>query len=543
MTNISTITIVSIMIKYKSFISKRPAFLILVAACSVIMFSLSCIKRDNPWDPINYRQTADACLPDSVLTQKYKSDITAIIDTAKILSDNALKFKDTITIDSIKTSEIFQSNGVKSDSNSIITKTNSYTDSINRTQSVTDSLKLKAYLDSITITTFSIVCNYYNLYCNFDTSIQKLYSSYISSCPDNVTYIQSFMDSINNSLAIIYLVILQTQNAFNEYKQKILDSAISDSIYNYRITQINDTIKKYNDSISFLKSIQYYTKINSDAELQSKIGQAQPGDTLVLLQKQFVIANGGISGFLNSGTPDSPIVIMGNPNDSTIISTEDGVVLSSNNNFIFKNLTFTGSSNSGFKVSQSSNVFLENCIFSNNNKNGIEILDSKNIHLNDCRVLQNSNDGIRVSSETAQTSVNQLYLTNVLIVNNTAYGIEDINTILYGKNLTISNNGSTGIYIYTPSPYIALTQSLITFNNGYGIFFPPQGDALSIDNTSDIYGNTLGVISNDSTSTYSVRQVNPPYIDTVSGNFSIAPGGIIDSLQQEPWNIIIGFRY
>ncbi|HAJ80579.1 MAG TPA: hypothetical protein DCO75_12510 [Fibrobacteres bacterium] len=531
------------MFKYKSFIGKivkHADFLMLLTIIPVIISSLTCVRRDNPWDPINYIQT-DACLPDSALTINFKTNALNLVSSAESLSTAAKRFNDTLSIDSILNKTIIDSNKNIASKNITMLKTNAVVDSLNRVQSIVDSLKLKSELSILLTNALSVSYIYDSAYYQINETLQKLYGTFIYSCPDNVSLIASFMDSVNDSLEAVDSIILLIKNRKNALSALIADSNAAYSIYNYRISLMNDTIKAYNDSINYLKQIQRYTQINTASDLQSSIGLAKAGDTLVLLQKNFVITTGGLSGFTNSGTSDSPIVIMGNPLDTTIISTVDGVVLSRNNYFVFRNITFTGSNNSGFKVSGSEGVKLDNCSFINNKLNGAEILDSKNIRMTDCKFLNNEKDGVRVSNSTDLN--NQLWLTNVLVAKNKAYGLEIINTIIYGKNMTISNNGSSGVYIYTPSQYITIMQSLVTFNNGFGIYIPPQGEPLSIDNTSDIFGNTLGSISNDTIVSYSLRSVNPPYTDTLNNDFSIATGGLIDSLQQPPWEIIIGYRY
>ena len=534
------------MLKYKSFIHKmlnRVGFThILFAVTAAIALLVTCIQRNNPFDPIFTKtEVANGCSLDSSLYKTFMADAKNVVVKTGALATQAQLFSDTLTSDSLRNQISIDSNKNISIKNQLTIMRNLTIDSANRKQPSVDSLQFKFTLTPVSSPDSFPFFGYTAAYRQFDTLLQKLYADFIFACPNNAVRIQSFIDSQKTQTALSYSTIESIGGRFNALSRTLNDAVIANYLYNHVVELMNDTISRYNDSLQFLKRVQRYTQIKTVADLQNSIRLAQPGDTLALLQKNFIISSGGISGLGNSGTIDRPIVVMGNPRDTTVITTQSGVVLSNNNYFNFCNLTFSGSINSGFKVTQSDGVKLVNCVFVNNKIHGIEILDSKIIQMTDCRILRNGVDGIRVSTQTGIIN-NLLYLTNALIAKNGSHGIEVVNTNINARNLTVSNNGKSGLLISDPSQNVSIAQSLVTFNGAFGVSFPLQGEPLSIDNTTDIFGNGAGPISIDGITVFDYRKVNPPYTDTANGDFSIAPGGIIDSLQQQPWQIIIGYR-
>jgi hypothetical protein len=489
------------------------------------------------YDPIN--QTAD-CSVSGLRTIQFKSAIDTIAIKAETLFSNAQSYSNALVMDSVKNQSLIDSNNNLTVKNKGIVLANLAIDSMNRVRTILDSLQFKSLLFSLSLSPLPPSFGYTAGLKNLSDSLASLWANFSGTCSIAIDENKSFIDMKMARMASIDTTIQLASMRATKLLIVRTDSIRADSTYNVGIALANDAISRYNDSLKFLKQSQRYTQIKTVADLQTAIKLAKPGDTLALLQKNFTISSGGISGLANSGTYEKPIVIMGDPSDTTVISTTTGVVLSNNNYFNFSNLTFSGSNNSGFKVTQSNGVNLENCVFTGNKIHGIEILDCQKIQLTDCRIMHNAVNGIRVSTQPG--AFNQVYLDNVLVVNNDSNGIEVVNTNISAKNLTVSNNGRSGLYISDPAQNVFIVLSLLTFNSSFGISYPFQLPGLTLDNTMDIFGNAKGQVSTDSLNVYDYRKVNPPYVDAAHGDFSIASGGTIDSLQQPPWLIIIGYR-
>jgi hypothetical protein len=242
---------------------------------------------------------------------------------------------------------------------------------------------------------------------------------------------------------------------------------------------------------------------------------------------------------LNSGTPDSRILVQGRPGMTTILDSSD-VVCSNNGYIVFRNIVFRGGSGAGVRLTDGSGpVAFEKCRFEHNGGNGLEIVDS-DARLLGCEVLNNGGYGLRLSS--SGTREETVRLENVLVAHNRLGGVDVVSVNLALRRATVSDNGGNGVRLRDPELSFTMDNCLVTFNTGFGILVEAgsKSDESFLVETSVFYGNTGGALRGNFDITPRYLSFELAYVKKEGDDYRVAPGNRVYELQRE--GIVLGYR-
>jgi hypothetical protein len=247
--------------------------------------TLTCAKRDNPFDPLNYREMGSMCPPDSLLN--FRTNVLFQLAYADQSIAVVRAYADTMRADSSAKYGIFAANNAKAAANKITRDQNAIIGSINRSTANPDSLQPKSFLDAI----MPIVLNQtYN-----DTFIEKkgrietillktraLIAGFESSCSGNKTAVQSFNDSA--------LAIISADSAYSHdlsagstvLLKALNDSSAAIALYNAAIISENAQLQFYNENIAWLSKTIAFPHFSTPDSLLAGIAAAVPGDTFII---------------------------------------------------------------------------------------------------------------------------------------------------------------------------------------------------------------------------------------------------------------------
>lgn len=457
----------------------------LTATILVMLISLTCIERNNPWDPIN------GC-PEtwrSEIRENSRGTLNKTASNASLTYLKIIQFSDslkTVKISNDSLRKIFDRQKAAADS---IKQFNSTIDETNRTSDCKE-LKLKKVIESFPefqLLTAPVQIDQLRNSLSSDSSKAILQiSNDNSQCFPQGVYSETVIDSIMKHYISI---ITSTDQLITELKN--YNTAISDSNklliekLNDECRLINSGVEFYNDSIN--KEILYCDRnwLNTRDSIFKKIPTLKPGDTLLL---DSGVIKSDIR-FSEKGDTTHPIIIEGSPFMNTRLDTSN-VNIHLCKNLLFKNIIFTNGLESNVNVSQSRDIHFENCTFSNS-LNGIYITRSE-IYLNGCQVIKNKASGVYC------TDSSWLSLKNVLIARNAEHGMQILASEATIKKSTISDNSKSGIYIINQKRPINVINSLITFNKESGLVRERSEDKNNIEffNCS-FYGNQDGNFQGD----------------------------------------------
>lgn len=515
------------------------------------LFEISCINRNNPFDPLNFHPDIIVLNPDSI---KHIRD-----STNKFISEKIALYSYSATFDSI-------SENLKNDStaNGIIVKDNNNTHKRNDSLKINNN-KIEVFNDTVSSQAMLIEKDFLDTLKWMklsDTMQQTTLRQIKNTLLTQKNYIRMYIDSINAAYFIVSKSKLDSIYS-NEDKDSILqifdsttaicESFIEDIIiinqmvndtnnisispYNSDIRTTNLALRAYNDMIKFKRENFKYTIISTVDSLKNKLLYATAGDTFVLAKGVFTRPS---IRFLYSGTLQNPIVIRGQPDMSSVLSIPD-ILLSGNGYIQFYNIVFTGAGISGVKAENISGpISFMNCNFEKNARDGIEIIDSE-VHLKNCRILNNGSCGLTISSSGNGSS--EVDIENSLIAHNQFHGIQVTSTPIYLHNVTISDNGQNGIHLNNPERNLRITNSLITYN-AYGIYYESgfNGNMIFSINNSDLYGNTDDEIHGTFSWSLDYWTMQVAYVDRASDDYSIVIGSLIDQMEKQSLPIKVGYR-
>jgi hypothetical protein len=484
-----------------------------------VAICLTCAKRDNPFDPINYRELGVVCPPESLLT--FKSNVAVQLASADHSILVARTFVDTMRADSSTEYAICSADGIIEAANMKKQKQNLIIDSLNQTSAVIDSLRIKSLLDTIKpifvneayIDTFMAEKA---VLMNSQLIANILIATIELSCSGNKTLLQKFADSAIGVLTTDSLLINSYLTRSNAIVHALVDSSDAVANYNALIVYGNTLLNAYNQNTAWRIQTDRLPHITSPDSLISSIVHATPGDTFIVNGE---LSTANLIHVTVSGTSTQPIVLLGPPQMTGIIDAVGGIIITNSQYISLVNLVIRNSTASGFKVEDGSgSILLDNCTISDNALYGVEAIDSdlKMVH---CRILRNGKSGLRFSPTTS----NQINLDNILIVKNHGHGIDLVSPSGYMNYVTVSNNDSIGINIPTFSNIFTINNSLITYNGEFGVKATvlPSNASMILLGYDDFYGNRKGDI--DTTGHYSYLTLEPGYIDTANNNFAINP--------------------
>jgi hypothetical protein len=540
----------TITLKNKSFTMHRlvnilfsHALVLFIAGMLVAsLLFLSCIKRNNDFDPINEKQSASSCSGDTLLA--LTGDLSAILLRIDALATTARLKNDSLQTFDVKSKSLLESNMMIQYSNGTIFDRNQVTEAGNRLQDTTDSLKYLNLLDTLYSLQMdsSVVHNLASTFTIDSISFLSFLTGIKIRCPDFENRIIILLDS---SLAVLAYDAesIRSLLASMAIMKKSIDSinlSVSDS--NFAIKQVNGLINSYNDSINKIKwstrikNFPTITQTNEDS-LKALVHQAQPGDTFII--QGAINLTGNLSMHAIRGTASDHIAIIGNPITENILSVQSGTFIDSGEYIDISNIYIKGSSQSGLKLNnRSNNITLNSCIIEGNNGFGLDI-SSSGLSITNCKIFNNGAGGINfVPSSPVDFS---LKLSNVLIVKNLGAGLTITTPNAELKNVTISHNTSDGIHIDSPTnSYISIAKSIISFNSGIGI--SRGGDdsiGTVIYSSVDFFQNTQGNPPADISGI--IPSIDPNFSDTLNNDYSIAPSGEFYKFEMQN-NQIIGYQ-
>ena len=503
-----------------------------------LLVILSCIQRNNPWDPINYNphtnpntQHRDSLIAANLLAHAQLDSLMLLADSLKRLASSA----DTqFTLKTALADSVVSRNNRIVPNNAALRIKNSVLDTL-QNKSCTS---LKTMLDTLR----AIDALHFSMdFVEAGTLAHVLYSAGDSIAmqfntlffPDTVisTFELGALKTATDNDAVHFQNLLNKQDSTNSVFNSINASFANE---NKNLLAENAQILAFNTNVQ----IKYPCNLplaTADTIMKS-VPLLKPGDTLFIAPGSFNIA---LKVQSVNGTASSHIVIMGDPQGSTVFtSTQNSPMVTVDNISHYVdvvNITFSGGVNDGALVEQfSGHISFQNCAFTNNQGNGLRILDS-DVKLTNCRFSENDSNGVFIQNCHATVS-------NVLIANNHKNGIFMAGYSLTNNepdslelsNATISDNDSDGVVQQGQYSYAAIDKSLITFNKRIGIHRESQvsANAPLVLSASDLYMNTKqNVLSLPPFDSLPFSSQNPLYVNKANYNYSIGPGSTVpDSL-------------
>ncbi len=477
------------------------------------LFTFVCIKRNNPWDPIN------GC-PDDYRTEIRRSTIPKLenfISNAQLSYSMLNRQIDTINIlnaknDSIRT--LFLTIPKKLDSTY---RKNDIIDSINRIDCSMLTHKLKAdTFPSFTYITDTV--NIRNLRSSItDDSMGSLTQISIDNneCQPHGIYSIEFQDSIHSIFKLISTRADSLITIIKKFNATVTDSntqvIVQNNIY---VKRYNLTIDRYNDSISLVMEYCKTNWISDPQDIKKRIDSLKPGDTLSIDSGMHEIE----IRFRDFGDSSKPLIIQGTPFLNTVLHFPN-FIISNSRNIIIRNLTFLDSRSRGLPIEDNSSAIrLENCNIINSTDNGLEVLNSI-VSVENCTFRENAN-GILCNGPDAR-----LELKNVLIIKNRGSGIICKNSQLGISKATISDNGNSGIYLTDQRSPLSIVSTLMTHNSPFGLEREPNADMSDVSlYYSVFFGNTSGDFRGDSSKIIvdiSCKNADPQYISRELNDYRI----------------------
>lgn len=501
---------------------------------------VSCIQRDNPFDPVNY---SPAVLSDSARTAA-RTTIDSLIDSAVVASRARVAGLSGIAAvlreDSASNAAVLDTNAALRQANARQRTANDSIAGANEAASAGDRLGPQSTLDSLPrldpardTTTAAETRDEVRV---AQLWVRGLIDSVRLLYPDDTLYSSAERDSLDAIFDSLTAICFNLHGDALDITHTARDTnSLSIEPYNAWVAAYNDTVEHYNDSIAFVNAFASYPVLSDPDSIKTNVFQADAGDTVVLGAGAYRAS----IRFLNSGTPDSQIVVQGQPGATTILDSAD-VVCSNNGYIVFRNIVFRGGSGAGIRLTDGSGpVSFENCRFERNGANGLEIVDS-DARLTNCEVLNNGGYGLRLSSSGSREET--VSLENVLVAHNRAGGLEVVTVHLAMRRTTVSDNGGSGVRLRDPELSLTMDNCLVTFNTGYGTLVEAgtKSDEPFLVETSVFHGNTNGALQGGFPATPRHLSFEVAYVNREGDDYRIATGNRVYELQRQ--GIVLGYR-
>jgi hypothetical protein len=532
-------------LKYRLFTASLAGrtFFTRLAVC-IGLLSVSCIERNNDFDPIRDREehkTASVCSMDTLHSRR--DAINAVLVHTDSIANQAQQLFQSF---GNAAQSVFDHNTEIENANRGIAENNQTIEMNNGQQSSSGLLEFKTTLTEldtfVSLNLYEAAVVGITMTLAFDsTMLVSILPVLGSMCPEYADSVEELDDSTWAAFARATEPIRTYMNS-KPMIEKFTDSsnqAIQDR--NFAIYLENGRIAGYNDSIykrQWIDRMDKFPLITNGDTLKVHCENAQAGDTIVFEGTLTVNGNLNFNGI--HGTPTNHIALIGSPLFTDTLYVPSGIFLTSCEYIDISNFCIRQSSTSGLKLENwSNNITLKNCTIEGNNGFGLEVVTS-GMTVTNCRIFNNGGGGIFFHPSPTGFKLN---LDNVLIVNNYGIGLDLITPKADLKFVTISNNDSDGINIASPTNGdLSIYNSIVSFNRGFGISHQDDGGlgtAIQLV-TVDFYGNASGNLSPGISGTF--NSVDPNFNDTLNSDYSIAPSGDIYTFETKQ-NIIIGYRY
>lgn len=540
--------------RYSQLPADGPRFLsrCLTALCLALPVA-GCLERSNPFDPINQIVTP--------FIEKIRDQNRAALDTminAGLSTPQEVKaFYEGYAADTMANVGRRAANQARLDTNTAREKTNAAWKAANDTTLNPDSLRnLVEYLP---LNPLVQVGPYPWLESARSRSREAIFrviertNTVNAATVPVIVYPQTYIDSLLAPLRRDAAAAETLWIRIDAYNDTVAKANVAIDEYNADITKLNGDVVEYNKGIDFLReTLKKGVIINPDS-LVTAVRDAQPGDTILLGRGTLAV---DIRDF-NSGTQENPIVIRGFPGRQTILkaggTAEQAGNLDSTQHVRFEDLVFRGGTNSGIKLTHGSrDVIFRRCLFDSNGVRGIDASDS-DLKLEDCEIVAN---GVGIRVVIAVGSDAEIDLKNVLIARNISHGIEAVTPSGRISNATISDNGGNGLHITSPGRTLAVENSILSWNSGYGVFLGAtfnNPDGLIVK-TCDLWRNRVPedpdddwhLENLDSATAAEVRKdnmaVDPVFVDPAALDYGLRPESELLRFETEPPFVVIGYR-
>jgi hypothetical protein len=522
-----------------------------MAIAAWVFLLAACIERSNPFDPINGGAEAAAEIRKQDLPA-----LTVLMDAGSPFTAFLKSEKERLALDSAANAAVERANAGVRDADLLVRSANAAVEAYNLVQTAVDSLRFMARYGS------QDTLALYVLHADFAATRSALQdrARSVSRHMDSVNEIRFplivygavFIDSALRPFARDSAVFARMQADVDAANAAVRDGNAAVRAYNDARAADNQSVKDYNESIDFRKRTKDVDVIVRSDSLQATTFVAKAGDSLFLGPGTFNVD----LRFTNSGTPDSPIVVRGYPGRTTIIrpsviggGSNNSLILTDERKFIrFESLVFRGGVEGNVKLEgKASNISFRNCLFDSSKGPGLEAYDS-DMELTDCEVRANAGHGVRVAG--GITPGKRMRFTNVLFVRNGGAGLEGTSQYLELRNCTLANNGTDGIQLISPAQKIDITNSVIAWNNRFGINRQAVVDNQELLSVAESIlfrnGVNWGLDAMEAGRKEALIQANPivdpGFIDTLSFNYNPKPGSFLDASEKLALPVVIGYR-
>ena len=481
---------------------------------------LTCIERDNPWDPVNYRE--EGC------TDRYIHQIDSITHLIESYDTTLVKQ------DSLRFKTLKQTNLTTRDNNASLRK--NIEDKLREsnknfkedtaadnceTARLRDSIKVQLLRLDKNVTTENIGQAIAQLTAD-STAIENRFSEAENLCAGQKALTPSYHTLITRQYPEKKAVWQKLISEINTYSNAINDSNRTVDSLNEVVRVYDSFVNHYNDSLNACKII----RTTDPDTIGKQLDSIQPGDTIALGEG---IITGIQINIVDKGNNDDMMVIMGVPGGKTVIESSTRLHLETVSSIIFKHLIFNHTASIQIK-NDCSNVTFDYCTFNGNPNHGIEALHSSNLKIENCRFIDNCTTGKDTSDTTGDqwaalrlSECLNVILKNILVARTSGYGVEiDGSTVTINK-VTITDNTLDGIFYKNSDTerQCFIGNSIFSFNGGYGIICQNENSALSASEASEnrYFQNTSGPMGGNEAAIESngpfTISIDPMYTDTI----------------------------
>lgn len=497
-----------------------------------LLFLITCIERDNPWDPLY------GC-PEEIKAdyrQNQAFQIEVLRSNALLLSSKIGNFLDTFFINKEDVQRIFYRN----DSLKLmVTAKNAFNDSVgnyNNSVACTWLTLKKSYeiLDTAKLFYPDDINKILDQSKSDSLEIAVAVADGNGKCQPSGIYTRRQVDSIFAPLNILSVKRDSLIRIQENYSRIFADTNNSIRSYNEYLLQQNQKILAYNDSIQMVMFFCQKNPVMNTDTLKNRVDKIKSGDTLFIGAGMFKYAQ---LDFTNKGDSSNAIVIMGSPLMNTILDSMR-IFVSNCYNIRFENLIIQNAGgidgpNSGVKLEHNSqSVFFKNCVIKNNGLFGIESAESS-LRLENCVITNNKEGGIRID----KGGISDVLLegTDVIVANNSKYGIYSIRAKITLNYATISDNDFDGVYFNDPLTTSYFTNTIFSFNGRSGVCRDQTENINGIANffSCNFYQN--GQMDIDVKDAFKgenrdAKYVDPVFVDKGQNNYRISPSSSIYGL-------------
>jgi hypothetical protein len=511
---------------------------------AVLLATVSCIERSNPFDPIN----SDARIL-SVREQLEPGLKARAAGEAAFGPKLATYGKAFLSFDSANAA-IMEANAGRKNANVLTEGYNAKIPAFNATAAV-DSLKLQQFYSSLA---YLDTCRYDDLVgsqrdLRAQTVNLALYMSQANAAHAPATiYPPAFGDSVLAPFVKDTLAFAALRARIDSANRAVNGYNADASAYNQVQSDANKQVGEFNDSVNFRKSIANKPVIVRADSLDAGTKTAKAGDVLVVGQGTYTVD----LRFNSSGTTGSPILVRGYPGGSTVLHAPPGgnsaMTLSGRENIHFQDIDFRG----GVQIiSGSRGIRFQRCVFDSGNVAGLTVVNS-GVDLEDCRIIGNGIGASILGPLPGDTSTaSEVNLTNVLIAANRNEGVALVDAKGTFTGCTIANNLGEGLNLKIGIPGLLIQNSIISANGTIGVYRKRNTELQDQPKIQqcDVWGNAGGDWSLQGLDSAAIdelrrydRSIDPEFLDPGQLDYRLRPGSILAELENQAFPLVIGYR-